>query len=342
MNILLQTGSWDFPKGGTDYFTRELAKFLEKKGHEVFVIANRKSSEDCSDHSEGSIHIYYTKPLKKPLSSSPFYFLKHLLRLRRLVKKINKDSKVDAALLQEQELFGFKRLKGRIILRGGGLFYRSTKKRFKNPILKLFMRVYNNITLKYANYAIGLSQAEKEFFESKGIKTEIIPHGVDINLFKPIHKTKFGKIKLCYVGMKEPIKHPKKLYELLEKVKGNFEFKWIGKNGDIDFVPNKKLPEILNKFDIFVSTEQAWGVGKSTIEAAACGLPVVSLNYGKAEFGFFTDSEEEWIKKVEELIESKELREKEGKRNRKIIKEKYTKDKIYSKYLKIFETFKNA
>ena len=68
-------------------------------------------------------------------------------------------------------------------------------------------------------------------------------------------------------------------------------------------------------------------------------MPVVSLNHERTDFGFFTDSEDECVKKIEELIKSKDLREKEGKRNRKIIEKKYSKDKIYSKYEKILKEF---
>ena len=99
-------------------------------------------------------------------------------------------------------------------------------------------------------------------------------------------------------------------------VKGNFEFTWIGKGEQeinakrIEQVPNEDLPKVLNDFDIFITTEKAWGVGKSTVEAAACGLPVVSLNYEKEKYGFFTSDEKKWVEKLKELINSRKLRKK--------------------------------
>jgi glycosyltransferase involved in cell wall biosynthesis len=336
--FLLQTGSWDFPKGGTDFFVRELAKYLEKDCG-IVIVANRYEHEKCSSHQEGNIHIYYFPPLKEPLSQNPFKFLKIVYERRKLIRELDKMYNITAALVGEVELLAFKPLRGRVIIRGGGLFYRTTKK-VTSPLLWPAMKVYNNLSLRYCSSGIGVSSEEKEFFESKGIKSIVIPHGADTKLFRPIKTKKSKKVQLVYVGMLEPIKHPDTMMRLLSRVRGEFEFTWVGK-GDaginakrIDYVRNEDIPKVLNSFDIFVATEKAWGVGKSTIEAASCGLPVVSLNYSGGEYGFFTDSEEKWVRKVEELIKSEKKRALEGKNNRKVVLKKYSKEKVYSLYKK--------
>lgn len=90
------------------------------------------------------------------------------------------------------------------------------------------------------------------------------------------------------------------------------------------------------KFDIGIMplSRNEWTQGKSATKALQCmaaGVPVVCSAVGancdiikEGENGFLASSEDEWLDKLSELIENKELREKIGQSGRLCVEEKYS------------------
>ena len=218
--------------------------------------------------------------------------------------------------------------------------------------------------MKLPDVMVPVNASEYAFMnQKKRRKATIItiPHGVDVNLFKPLKK-KSKLLRVGYVGRLAPIKYPEVALRIFKNATQgikNTEFWWIGPLDHsyplnyfetlkqqvgvthaqyFDRVDNEQLPVLLNQLDIFLQVEQQKNVSRSTTEAAACGLPVVGLNIGKEAYGLFSRDEGEVTTHLTKLLNSKQLREEEGKRNREIIVQHFSEESIYDTYISLFET----
>ena len=89
-----------------------------------------------------------------------------------------------------------------------------------------------------------------------------------------------------------------------------------------------------------MQAEQQKNVSRSTTEAASCGIPIVALNMGREDYGFFTTNKKEAIEELSKLIKDKNYRLEKGKIARKIIIENFSEDKIYTKFLEFLKDVK--
>ncbi|VVB80278.1 Glycosyl transferases group 1 [uncultured archaeon] len=384
MNIMFQVGSWHYDKGGTDLFVKTIAHWLAKKGHKVVVLVHRLEEEKCSDEDisfgKGAILVRYTPPQKKGLRFNPLVYSYRLFLTSLYLYRLAKKEEVQAIVVGETELLSvlpLKLLDVKIFCRGGALLYETMskevlKERGRGFYSKLFInliRLYNKFTLKLPDVMVPVNEAEYSFMKvhmNNHALIKIIPHGIDINLFKPL-KDRFlsRNVVVGYVGRLAPIKYPEtalKIFKEASKGKRGVEFWWIGpldpsysanqfdlfKSQEgvsnakyISKVDNSKLPNFLNKMDIFLQVEQQTNVSRSTTEAASCGLPIVALNKGKESYGFFTMNQTEAISRLHKLINSKDLRQKEGDRARQEIIKNFSEERIYQKYLDLFNLVTN-
>lgn len=136
-----------------------------------------------------------------------------------------------------------------------------------------------------------------------------------------------------------------KLKNLAKELKVLKNIRFVG------FIPNNELPKYLRSADIYVSTSLSdAGISASTAEAMACGLPVVITNTGENE-KWVKDGEGGYLipikspkvlaERIIHLVKNKNLREKFGKINRKIIEEKNNYLKEMGKMEKIYEEIIN-
>ncbi len=142
---------------------------------------------------------------------------------------------------------------------------------------------------------------------------EIIPMGVDLDLFNPNHafkKEKGAKIsqEILFVGRLIDWKGVSYLVDAILKIKPNYPkiiLKIIGDGPELvslqarvkklalqkniiflKAVPNYKLPDIYRNADVFVipsiinENGETEGLGTVALEAMACGLPVIGTNVG--------------------------------------------------------------
>lgn len=183
----------------------------------------------------------------------------------------------------------------------------------KNPCLKLFYRVLERVSAKWADKLITISmpnanQILREKITSQD-KLALIPNGIDIEKFNiKIDKSKkkkelgleSGFKVIGTVGRLEPVKGHKYLLEAAEYVIKRFPqavFLIIGegylkdklreavkaKNIEKNVIMlgfREDLTEILHTLDIYVSASLWEGFGVAIAEAMACGLPVVTTGVG--------------------------------------------------------------
>ncbi len=114
----------------------------------------------------------------------------------------------------------------------------------------------------------------------------------------------------------------------------------------VGMIPHDELPEYLASADVYVSTSLSdGGISISTLEAMACGLPVVVTNSGdnkkwikEEENGFVIPVREpsQLAEKIVYLLRNPDIRERFGKMNRKIVEEKQNYEKQMGKFAKLY------
>lgn len=147
-----------------------------------------------------------------------------------------------------------------------------------------------------------------------------------------------GKISVCLVGGQATRKYE----EIVEKYSlTNIRF--------FKFMPSEKLEEFYTAADVFVlpTREDIWGLVIN--EAMAYGLPVISTNKcnsamelvrdGSAGFVIPADDPKELARRITELIDNDELRERMSRNSLRIIRN-HTIERMASEFIKIFHEIK--
>jgi glycosyltransferase involved in cell wall biosynthesis len=118
---------------------------------------------------------------------------------------------------------------------------------------------------------------------------EIIPVAVDTEFFKPVFKEKENIVG--FLGRLEKEKGVDLLLEIVDlavkkypEIKfmiigdGSYKNKFADKNNVIflSWVTRNRLPDYINKADVFISCQEWIGLAES--EILACGRPIITLN----------------------------------------------------------------
>ena len=247
------------------------------------------------------------------------------------------------------------------------------KRRFLWEAYKL--RNIKNVrdVLKTADKKIAISSKVKEKMEQHGFdgKILVLPNPVDVDFFSSangeIIRRKYGLEGSPVVGFIGNLAYHKGtdilkriIPKILEKkdvrflVVGNGESKKeletelldkrIIFTGKVDF---EKIPEYYSACDILL-IPSIWEepFGRIAIEAMAAGKPVVASNVGgladiveDGRTGYFVEPDDigEWIKKIEKLIDSKDLRERRGRQSFKTVKNVYDVGTISNTLIEIYQ-----
>lgn len=185
----------------------------------------------------------------------------------------------------------------------GGCFWKLWGKK----IMLWYNHPMGNLTAK-----IGIKLADKVFctssysFAAKYGKTVLMPVGIDIALFKPLHDAAKKHNRILFLGRISPIKRVEVLIEavkILDSQGVDFEVLIVGSpsspkdkeyelklkkmaselisKGKIVFqssIPNYKTPDIYNNSAVFINLTPTGSFDKTTLEAMACGLPILASN----------------------------------------------------------------
>ena len=161
----------------------------------------------------------------------------------------------------------------------------------------LFKRIF-----KKANLVNAVSNEIEEFIQSLGIANEKIVTasvGVDVELFKTETKRDWSKLKLICTRAFEPVYNQKLIIEalnLLSREAIEFQMLFVGEGTTrqeceeivaqyelderisfMDRQPNGVLPDILAKYNYYISASLSDGTSVCLLEAMASGLiPIVS------------------------------------------------------------------
>ena len=187
-------------------------------------------------------------------------------------------------------------------------------------------------------------------FKEQGQKYFLTPFGIDHHLFRPLKTARTDS--LFRIGFVGGLDNPRKNFEDIIKPLGNIADSrlitsnaWAGINGAV-IRQWHGMPYFYSQIDALVLGSSFEGLCFPILEAAACGIPIVSTNVGVAkEFeGIFTvdfeiDDDNEMIdkegvsaqlrEKLEFLRDNPEERKRMGEKNREMVLDKWTwKDRI--------------
>ena len=234
-----------------------------------------------------------------------------------------------------------------LIIRGGYQLSKNIRARSGIGIRWIIFRIIEILAYKASNAIIVTTQDLQSDVQkyTNSDKICIVPNGIDTKLFKPINAQR-QENTLCFVGR---LSEEKNLFSLLRAVE-NTDNVTLNIMGDgplraslenyaqkckarVNFwgrIPNEKLPEYLNKSQIFVFPSFYEGHPKAPLEAMACGLPVIASNIAAHQQiikhkvnGFLCGISPDEIKQaILTLMADKDLQAKLGKQGRQYV-EKY-------------------
>lgn len=332
----------------------ELAKYFKKI---YFVTYGGKEEFNFQEKLAKNIEIL---PKKIYLPSKIYQFFIPFIYSKELKKTdIYKTNQMAAAVPAVISKLLYKK---KLIVRCGYEWLEFLEKKEKPIWKKIFVFILEKIAYKTADRIILTSEKDKKFiennFKTPYLKIEIIPNYIDTELFKSI-ETEKEKARIIFVGR---LHKQKNLFSLIEaiseisckliiigtgplkeelisfakKLGANIEFK---KN-----IINEKLPEELNKSEIFILPSFYEGCPKALLEAMNCSLPCIGANVeGIKEIiqhkknGYLCNTNAESIKKaITEVFQDKELQKIIGQNARQTILENFDLKKILEKEIDIY------
>jgi len=224
------------------------------------------------------------------------------------------------------------------------------------------------IEYEISDYIIVPSNFVKKTFTEKGINSDKIfvnPYGVDLSSFKRTNKKK-QKFKIIFVGKACIRKGFHYLIEAMKTLKEydielwhlgsiHSEIKSFDYNQkNIKYLGSKsqnKLYEYYNQCDIFVLPSLEEGLAMVTLQAMACGLPVICTPNTGIENVLTKDGEEGFlipirdpnaiVERVIELYNDKDLRTKMGNKALKKVQNGFTWDDYGNRYIDFLNKISN-
>ncbi len=224
----------------------------------------------------------------------------------------------------------------------------------------IFAKMVERIAYTFADAAIVTSQKDKNYvalqYNYKHIN--LIPNSVDTHTFYPQNTVKKEKT-LCFVGR---LSEEKNLFSLIRALKntgigltliGDGKLKQqlleCAKENKVHaqfygIIPNNKLPEMLNQFEVFILPSYFEGSPKALLEAMACGLCVIGTNVeGIREViqnnrnGFLCDTNVDSLRStILSVFEDNAARHKVKNNAATFIMNNYSLDRLFKKELQLY------
>jgi glycosyltransferase involved in cell wall biosynthesis len=238
---------------------------------------------------------------------------------------------------------------------------------FTNKLTKL---VWKNSISVVANSA-GLKELAQKTAQTIKKEVEMIPNGVDIDIFKPaFKKNENDRVKLLFVGRLSEQKRVDYLIEALKNLVGDgltdvcceiigdgpLKKELLNLTNQLNLKKYVKFLGWINRddllvhyqdADIFVLPSSDEGMPNVLLEAMAIGLPIIASNIsGNNELvksgvnGFLFNSKSEFNEVLKKLIKDGELMRKMSTQSLRL-SENYSWFKTSEQYLEIFKVYEN-
>jgi len=214
--------------------------------------------------------------------------------------------------------------------------------------------------IKRSNLVIAGNSYLANYAKQFSTSVHIIPTTIETGVQKPVNLTSNQSVCIGWTGSSTTLKHFQHAVPFLIKLKlkyGNaisfkviVDEKFVVPELDLVSTPWNKETEIydLNQIDIGIMPlpDDEWSKGKcgfKGIQYMALEKPAVMSPVGvnveiiqDGENGFLASTENEWIERLSQLIESEELRKTMGKAARKTIEDRYSVDSQKNRLVDLF------
>jgi glycosyltransferase involved in cell wall biosynthesis len=358
--------------GGAENYLFELASRLNKDIFQPFLICSKSSEQKVwrEKFKEANIPVF-------PFATQSKIKFWKLIKLVRLLKKIKPDvfvinfwSPYCATYgMWAAKLAGIKRIIGiehmAIPLESVWHPYREIKFFY----LRMKEKIVNKLVAVSVNQKEIMMRSQK--FPSE--KIEVVNNGVDEAIFRLASKEEKEQLRKKFnIGKKNlvvgstlrlvPKKGLEQLLEAFAEVakhhkevclrlanEGPFlahlvkKASELGISEKVSFLGKVKVPEFLKTLDVFVCPSLEENFPLSTLEAGACGLPIIAsslpgiIEQFEGVALFFPPGDKEELRNcLEKVLSSKKLRENFGGKARKRVLQNFTIAKMVAKTERIF------
>jgi len=342
--------------------------YMQKMGYETHLISLKPPREEFKNPNV-NIYVVPKKNLRNPIN-----IISTIIKIRKLVKKINPDL-INAHYITH---YGFlAAMTGKpFICSAWGADVNIMPK--KSRIIKFLTKYILKKALAVTCDAHHMARSLEGLGATKD-KIKIIFYGVDLNKDDPDKfRSKYPKEDngntIVTVRQLEPRYDPETIIRAVPYVKDEFpntKFIIIGDGSqkkyleelaksldcskNVEFtgrIVNEDLPKYFVRSDIYVSTSLSdGGLSSATAEAMACELPVVVTAFGDNEkwvedgkTGFIIPLQDpkSLAQRITKLLRNKKIGEKMGKINRQIIKTRLNMDVEMKKLDQLYKNLING
>lgn len=246
----------------------------------------------------------------------------------------------------------------------------TKNERIFKKIKKFFALQLEKLSLHSADHIQVISVFLKKFYISRGqapSKISVISPGIDTSEFYPLAKPNKNNIKkILFIGRLEPIKGPACLIKAFKTVNlkmKNSQCLVIGQGSQLEelkrlsqklnieksvifkaALANNQLPSVYNSADLLIVPSLYEGLSRVTLEAFACGLPVVATNVGALPSLINQDkgiivppkNTKKLAEAILELLPKDKLRQNMGQKARNFVVKNHSLIAVRKKYLTMF------
>lgn len=314
MKIGFFTGTYLPRKDGGTYTVRTWRKELEERGHEVHIFYPKGDYEpEENEHPVRAVNnpFYYGHNFPGPLFRLPDLDVAHVHSQGPMgisVAFLTKITGMPSVFTHHTRLEDF-----------ADHFPLGPLTR---PISKLYIFLENILIQLFDEVTANNANINRK------ADYHIIPAGVDTEFFQPADGNLIdgffdnNKPVIGYSGRLSEEKNIEEIIKYTEDLDFNVLICGNGRNGKnlketahenvkfIDFVDREKLPELLSSLDVYITASHSDTLNLSSLEANACGTPVLAPNVNPFKWtieekgGELYENREEFREKLQQLINS--------------------------------------